>query len=569
MNEHEPSALPPIIAACPSSDELLEQRQPKPVSWWLRKLFACNPFYLVSAALLLFGCYRVSIDAPLFSLETARLLFNFTAVQVYEVLLVVTAIFLARRSIWYDSTLLVGLESLLVFVPFIFISLAALIDSHMAQTMCLAGGAVAVMRFGSLKRFFRRLNLPSVLLGVGFVLLALNITLPLVYRRYGEDIIGAYINSGPAHAMNLRVWMLVLPVAFALVNLLPRSSETGVLLPQHRWLPTGLFSLWIIVTCVHLYSLGYIYQFDFFYEQTAPALWVLAWTVCLQLNRNFPKLNGPVKNLLMLPPVFVALFAGSPLHANLAFLILTALNIAIFCGISFYERNLRFARHLLFASLLMLVAGLPEGWLQFVVPGLTRAGTVAAGVVVYLLFWTVLLRNPKLAILGSIVLGSAVASLFNHHAGAGYWAFQGGLIFMLLHSLRWNDAEHQGANTVRTVAGLVWVLQSFVWVNSDAGKFWMPCIPGVMVLGIYLAAQMLRGKWNHFAVPAAATLVILSGPGSATADSVRTMPAGILAVIGSFLLFGFGTAAALTRHVWHKQESALDVQPSGTANPEG
>src|SRR6185369_2423110 len=109
--------------------------------------------------------------------------------------------------------------------------------------------------------------------------------------------------------------------------------------------------------------------------------------------------------------------------------------------------------------------------------------------------------------------------------------------------------------------GLLWVLQSFVWMNSDAGKFWMPCIPGVLVLGIYLAAQMLRGKWNHFSIPVAATLVILSGPGSAAADSVRTMPAGILAVIGSFLLFGFGTAAALTRHVWHKQEATVEAQP--------
>ena len=45
-------------------------------------------------------------------------------------LLVTTAIVLARRRIWYDSTLLVGLENLLVFVPFILISQAALIDQN-------------------------------------------------------------------------------------------------------------------------------------------------------------------------------------------------------------------------------------------------------------------------------------------------------------------------------------------------------------------------------------------------------------------------------------------------------
>src|SRR5215468_10673587 len=98
MNESDPSAVPtapgvpvtpPLIEPVPSSAQ--SSLELKPVSWWLRKLFACNPFYLVSAALLLFGCYRVSIDAPMFNLETARLLFNFTAVQIYEVLLVFTA----------------------------------------------------------------------------------------------------------------------------------------------------------------------------------------------------------------------------------------------------------------------------------------------------------------------------------------------------------------------------------------------------------------------------------------------------------------------------------------------
>src|SRR5882724_1830624 len=141
MEENDQANVPPLIIASPEPIPPLALPKPKPLSWWLRKLFACNPFYLVSAALLLFGCYRVSIDAPLFDVESARLVFNFTSVQFYEILLVLTAIFLARRSIWYDSTLLVGLENLLVFVPFILISQAALIDSQRALAMSLIGGA--------------------------------------------------------------------------------------------------------------------------------------------------------------------------------------------------------------------------------------------------------------------------------------------------------------------------------------------------------------------------------------------------------------------------------------------
>jgi hypothetical protein len=101
-------------------------------------------------------------------------------------------------------------------------------------------------------------------------------------------------------------------------------------------------------------------------------------------------------------------------------------------------------------------------------------------------------------------------------------------------------------------------------MNSNAGQFWMPFIPGAVVLGIYCARQIYRGQWNQFAVPAAAVLVILSGPGSATADSVRTTPVGLLAVAGSFLLFGLGTVAALTRRYWHQHEPALETESPRT-----
>src|SRR5438105_2520919 len=58
MNEHDESTPPPIISAV-SNSASLQPPPSKPFSWWLRRLFACNPFYLASAALLLFGCYRI------------------------------------------------------------------------------------------------------------------------------------------------------------------------------------------------------------------------------------------------------------------------------------------------------------------------------------------------------------------------------------------------------------------------------------------------------------------------------------------------------------------------------
>ena len=566
MNEHNQTTPPPILGtalALPPAPAA-----PKPITWWLRKLFACNPFYLVSAALLLYGCYRVSVDAPLFNRETVRLLFNFSVVQLYEVLLVVTAIFLARRAIWYDAKLLASLENLLVFVPFIFISLAALIDSGMALTMCLAGGAVAVARFGSLKRWYTQLHLPGVLLAVGFILLALNIALPLVYRSYGEHIIGAFINSGPEHAMNVRVWMLVLPAAFALANLLPRLTATGALPSQHRWLPFGWFCMWMTVTCLHLYSLGYIYQFDFRAEQVAPALWVLVWTVCFQLNRNFPQSKYGLKYALALPPMLVPLLAAAPDNGNTIFLILTALNLAAYGGLRFYDRNHRLAGHLLYASGLMLVAGLPAAWLHLMLAGLTAGRAVAFGLVAYLLFWTLRLRDPRMAVLGASVLGCAVAGLLQHHANAVPWALQSGFAFVLVHSLRWNDGKHPGAKAVRILTAVVWVAASFFWMNSAEAGFWMPCLTSAMVLASYFTIRILRQCGEHLVVPATSILVMLSGPANATADGMLALPIGLLAVFGSFVLFGIGTVAALTRRHWQQNEHCPEAEAANAAHPE-
>lgn len=553
MNEHDASQ-PPEISTPSDSDIPLGPPMPapvlpKPFSGWLRKLFACNPFYLVSAALLLFGCYRVSIDAPLLNVESARLLFNFTSVQLYEGLLVFTAIFLARRKIWYDSTLLVGLENLLVFVPFILISQAALIDSQMALVMSLGGSVVAALRFGSLKKFFLQLNLPGRLLVPGFILLALNVSLPLIYRHFGETKISVHIDSGPAYEMNEFTWLLILPAVLALVNVLPRARAAGDLLPQHHWLPLGLFTLWIAVTGVHLYSLDFIYQFDLRPELFAPAAWVLAWTVCRMFSANqlLPKYT------LMIPPALAPLLAFAA-NGHRTFLILTGLNVLACIVASLMDRHNRLARHLAFASALLVFAGLPEKFLFIIHPDLDRTGCLQAAVAAYLIFLTTFSRNPKLAIFGALVFGASVLATLGNHANAIQWALQGGCVFLLLHSLRWDDAQHPGSGLVRALTASVWVLQSVVWMNNEASHFWMPLLPGVLVLGVCLACQFHRLEWIKIIVPVAAALVAASGPCSAVISGIRAASAGLLAVAGSFLLFGIGTIVALTRQHWHKSE---------------
>src|SRR4051812_7463310 len=139
-----------------------------------KRLLACNPFYLASAALLLYGCYRISLEPKLFNRETAHLYFNFLSLQTYECLLVVIAVFLGIRKIWYDSTLLSGLENMLLIVPFVLISQAALIQQRLIWVLCGSGLLLAVGRVALLRRFHPRLNFPRSSAYIAGALLLLN-----------------------------------------------------------------------------------------------------------------------------------------------------------------------------------------------------------------------------------------------------------------------------------------------------------------------------------------------------------------------------------------------------------
>src|SRR6478672_12112719 len=104
MNENTP--VPDSESASNPRIEPATEPPKRPRTPWSRLIWDCNPFYLVSAGLLLYGCYRISTEPDVVNHDSAHLYFNFGSLQIYELLLVITAVFLAARSIWYDSTLL-------------------------------------------------------------------------------------------------------------------------------------------------------------------------------------------------------------------------------------------------------------------------------------------------------------------------------------------------------------------------------------------------------------------------------------------------------------------------------
>lgn len=550
MNEHDESEMvaPPILSA---PVDVPPSPAPRPVSYWIKRLLVCNPFYLVSAALLLFGMYRLSVDRNLFAEEISQLAFNLSSLECYEILLAGTAIFLAVRRIWYDSTLLVALENLLVFVPFILLSQVALISTRAVWIVCFVTALLAVIRVGSLKRCFTQLNLPKAALVLGFVLLLVNIGLLATYRIVGETKMGWKPDSGRDFVINQLTWLVILPAALALANFLPHARETGSLEPQRRWLPAGFFSLWIVATGVHLYCLNYVYNFAFGIHMLVPAFWMLAWTTCRRAPDVFALENKNVKFALTLAPLLVTFLAATQSGSKI-FFGLGLLNTFVYGLMCLRDRNHPFAWHLLFASAVLLICGMPAEWIRIVTPALERAHYIALGIGIYLLCYILMSRDPKVGMLGSILVATVVAVLFSKHGAALQWAAQSGLVFLLLHSLGWADLEHPGARAVRAMAAVLWVAETILWVRSGAAM-WMPCIPGGIVFAGYLLTQLLRGRWDSLIIlPAASISAVLSGPGNFLFDALQSAPGGLLAIIASFLLFALGTAVALTKHHWHE-----------------
>ncbi len=491
MNERLHSPQPPPLPAFPAG--FFPRHGRSPARWalhWLKLCLSCNPFYLASAALLLYGLYRVSIDPAFLSRETAHLVFNFTSLQLYELLLVSTAIFLAWRRIWYDSTLLVSMENLLVLVPFILISQAALIDERMVWAMCLAGGILAIARFAGLKRGIAGLNLPGGSLAIGLAVLAFNVALPVVYRILHESKVGTK--------------------------------------------PT--------------YCLGYVYDFDLRCELLAPVIWVLLWTWRQRATDLIPNLNTAWSRAFLVLPLLAPLLGVSQ-TGDKVFLALTLLNTVIYGGLYLRQRDQRLALHLFLISAAALFAGLPEDWGHAIVAGFSRERIVAAGVTFYFICLAALSRSPKVGVLGAIVSAACVMVSLGENPNRLHWAVEIGAAFVLLHGLRWVDAERSAARAIRIATGLVWVVHAWMWVRVG-GEPWMVCAVAVVVLGGYLAARLGSGCWGPLVTPVSAILAILSGPWNLTTTRVHTAPVGLLAVIGSFLLFGLGTLTALTRSRW-------------------
>jgi hypothetical protein len=534
----------------------------KGVGYWARVLLARNPFYILSALLLLWSMRRLSLDSRVFSHELPQLLFNFSSFQVYELLLAFTAIMLARRRVWYDSGLLVGLDNLFICVPFLLVSQALLLENWVAFALCLTGCALVLLRVCALKRRLLNLNMPAPLCWAGLFLLCFNFVWPVVIRMLHKDLsLPAWDDRGLI--LNSAEWNWIIPAAVGLAALLPIRSfatalSSGEEAPFYSWrsFPLLVLLMWIAGTCVHLYCISYVYGLPWNAALLTPAIWMVSWMLWRHVDNLAPvSLRIKMERVLLFAPALVALGSAGTERRTMC-LTIAVMSVVAYGVIASLRRD-RLARHLCMVSGLLACLYVPHPALAGVNAGF--APTLFGAALAYIVGWAVVSKRPKLGILAGICLSIGVAHFLPRTTLALNFAIQAGLIFVLLHSLRW-DAGSPDAATARKLCALYWLLDTMVWIAVEPGRATygaMAC--GVFVLVVYAFARLLLGKWGPAIIAYSAVAVVCSGPLYLAGQRLLRAPDGVLTLLGSFALFGLGTWAALMKARVGKREPETAV----------
>jgi hypothetical protein len=546
--EPEPTTPIPSPDASPPS---------APPNWreWARRLLICNPFFLCSAALLLFGVNRLSGEEKIFRDEIQNLLFNFSALQFYEVLVVFTAVVLARRKVWYDSSLLVVLEQGLALVPFMLISQATLQGEaardglKLAWTLSLSGGAVALARYGTVRQWFPQFNLPPRALLLGALILAGNVALPLIFRPRMEKDVADWRGG------NLVLWYVILPMLAAGANLLRRPTRYGGSNAERQWLPLFIYGLWVAGSAVHVWCVAHICDLPLEPHHLAPLACALAWTMWNRLSDCLPH---PSLNWQRAMLAFT--FAAPFLAFNESYLFTLLAGATHLAYVVLWLRTadtwpLRSTvKHLALASLALVVAGMPEDWGRAILPAFSRARCITLACSFFVLLHALRSRRPDVGLAGALAL-TIVLTLEARMFSAGFHSIaQLSFVFLLLHGLRWSDTEHSGTPALRWLSALLWVIDACVWTSELRWQgILFVSFAALFVLAAWLLAWWLRRERGSLALPAAATVVLCSGPGNWL---VRHGSDGVIALLTSLALFAVGVVVAWTRHRWEVKNKA-------------
>lgn len=233
-------------------------------------------------------------------------------------------------------------------------------------------------------------------------------------------------------------------------------------------------------------------------------------------------------------------------NTNTVFLLVLAVLNGLLCASVYLGRRGQiFPLHLALFSFAAAIASIPPrtGW---VFDTFGHGGWIAIGTILWVLFEGLLVRTPKFGLAGTLLLIAAVFKLSAALDFAWPLSVQFGLVWLLFHSLRWDDKLELQSSMLRILVGLGWTVHSWHWINQGTGELWVPWM-ALLVLVFYTLMRRFGGAPIRLVIPAATALAIVPIPTQSASHAVQDAPTGVIALVSSFLLFGLGTAFALWR----------------------
>ena len=530
--ETRPDSTLPELSANQVIEEPAISLEPIQSIW--RTLVRCNPFYLFSALLLLYGVYRASIDPAFLSTEARQVIFNFSSIEIYGLMLVGTVTFLARRRIFYDATLLYFIENVLVLIPFILISQAVFLDSALARNLSLIGCVLAGVKFGAFKGFFGGLNLPRRLLLVGALIVVVNTAMPLVFRK------GLDADNELWALRSQYCWFLLLPLlamaGHVLNPLRPGHGDSAADEHRKQWIPLATFLLWITGTAAHLYSVGYVDDQKFELARFTVLAWAIAWLLCAKITLVMSRFTPAAPEIMLSLPIAISLIGlGRPE----VMVVINVLNTTIFAVLCWRWKALRLPAVLGGISLLCALLSVPARWITPIVSDYDKSKLIFGLVAAAFIIKAICTRTARWGLIGAFVLAMFLGVLGAKLRFSPHYALHIAPVFLLVHSLFWIGPRERGEKVLVVLAATLLTLNSLAMGNSGMPLKLLPYIAGVPLL---LLAFLFRRAVVPIIAAIASMIVI---PLSYATSGLKAAPVGMIALGASFVLFGLGTAFAI------------------------
>jgi hypothetical protein len=162
----------------------------------------------------------------------------------------------------------------------------------------------------------------------------------------------------------------------------------------------------------------------------------------------------------------------------------------------------------------------------------------------------VLSRDARFALLAGF-LAAVFAPMIFHAVRDPFAVMEIGFSVMVLHSLRWDDRLDKHSKAARIVITAMWLINSVALACSDyPHSYWAVFVSGVVVFIGALSARWVAGYWAHRFVGFAALTAMAIPAVLRSADMVDKVPAGLVVLLASFVLFAGGIMTALLRSRW-------------------